>query len=819
LFNSVEYPIKNDFMKIYNKILFLSLIISLTVFAQQGQGNFAGGSIYGKVFDSSTKHTIEYANIVVFSLKDSSMVTGGVTSSEGIFNITLNRPGRFKVEIRFIGYDTETMEVTVNPSSPNVNLGDIQIHPSAINLNDVVVQGDRSPVTYEIDKKVISPDQMQTVISGNAADVLANVPSVQVDVEGNVSLRGSQNFTVLIDGRPSLMDAQDALQQISATSIERIEIITNPTAKYDADGTAGIINIIMKKNLGQELSGIFNANAGMYDTYGGNFLINYQDGIKVNVGLDYNQRHFPGDQTQSNIYYLEDETSTINSNGEIERGRTSFEGRAGIEFSLSDNDNLGFGLRGGKRKGGFNDSKYFTEFSSTDPIDFNYTGKSERSREGTYYSLNSNYTRTFSNSGHQLLAELLFSKQSSDELTTTSEFDDVGQISGKKTTENGPSTDFRGKLDYTLPFSEVSKFEAGYQGEIELSDESNDLFEYNPANNEYEIQPQFSNLTNYNESQHSLYSMYSDMLWVFNYQLGLRAEYTYRDIEVPSINQTFNIDRIDYFPSLHSSYKITPVSTLMASYSRRINRPGGWALEPFPTWVDANNVRIGNPDLLPEFINSLETGMQTIIGNVNLSTELYYRQTINKIEFVRTALEDNVTLTTFSNVGEDYSIGGEVMLIFDLFSFWNVNLMGNVYNYRVEGNIQGEPFSNESFNWQTRVNNTFKLWSATQIQFNLNYNSPTVTSQGRWEEFFSSDLSVRQEIIENILAVTLQVRDVFGTAKREYTSEGINLYNYNQFDMHTPALTLNLRYTFNNYKPKREGRGEDNGTFEGGEDF
>lgn len=807
------------YMNIFFRIICVCLVVVTQVIAQQGQGNFSGGSIFGKVFDSSTKHAIEYANIIIFSLRDSSMVTGGVTNSDGVFNITLNKPGKFKVEVRFIGYDTETIEVSVNPSSPNINLGDIFIHPTAINLSDVVVQGDRSPVTYEIDKKVINPDQMQTVISGNAADVLANVPSVQVDVEGNVSLRGSQNFTVLIDGRPSLMDAQDALQQISASSIQQIEIITNPTAKYDAEGTAGIINIIMKKNLGQELNGIFNANAGMYDTYGGNFLINYQDGFKANAGLDFNQRNFPGDQTQNNIYYLENGTSTINSIGEIERRRISFEGRAGIEFNLSDYDLLTFGVRGGKREGGFNSTDNFTEFASSDSADFHYKGINDRTREGTYYSLNSNYTRTFDLPGHQLIAEFLFSKQSSDELTTTAEFDNVNQLSGKKTTENGPSTDFRGKLDYTLPFSEVSKFEAGYQGEIELSDESNDLYEYNPSSNQYELQAQFSNLTKYNESQHSLYSMYSDMLWVLNYQLGLRAEYTYRNIEVPLMSQTFNIDQVDYFPSIHTSYKITPVSTIMASYSRRINRPGGWALEPFPTWVDANNVRVGNPSLLPEFIDSYETGLQSILGSVNLSIELYFRKTTNKIEWVRTAIEDNVTLTTFSNVGEDYSLGSEVMVIFDPFSFWNVNLMGNLYNYRVEGSILNEPFSNESFNWQTRMNNTFKLWSSTQVQFNLNYNSPTVSSQGRWEEFFSSDLSIRQEIISNILAITLQVRDVFGTAKREFSSEGTNLYNYNYFNMHTPALTLNLRYTFNNYKPKREGRGEDSGNFEGGEEF
>jgi hypothetical protein len=252
---------------------------------------------------------------------------------------------------------------------------------------------------------------------------------------------------------------------------------------------------------------------------------------------------------------------------------------------------------------------------------------------------------------------------------------------------------------------------------------------------------------------------------------------------------------IDYFPSLHASYKFSSLSTVMASYSRRINRPGGWELEPFPTWMDANNVRIGNPDLLPEFIDSYEAGVQTAVGNISVSTEAYFRMTTYKIEAVRTALEEDVTLTTFSN------------------------FMGNLYNYRIEGSILDEPFSNESFNWQTRMNNTFKLWSSTQIQFNTNYTSPTVTSQGKWEGSFSSDLSIRQELISNILAVTLQIRDLFGTAKREYTSKGTNLYNYNYFDMHTPALMFNLRYTFNNYKPKREGRGDEGNGLEGGEEL
>ncbi|MCW8806351.1 MAG: TonB-dependent receptor, partial [Ignavibacteriaceae bacterium] len=360
----------NFFIKIFFTISFAVLAI----FAQERQGNFPGGTITGKILDSSTKHSIEYANVIVFSIRDSSMITGGVTNNEGIFKLSISRPGKFRVEVRFIGYDTDTLEVSLKPGSLNVDLGEIFIHPSAINLSDVVVQGDRSPVTYEIDKKVINPDQMQTVISGNAADVLANVPSVQVDIEGNVSLRASQNFSVLIDGKPSLLDPQDALQQISASSIDKIELITNPTAKYDAEGTSGIINIILKKNLGHGWNGIVNGNAGMYDTYGGSVLFNYQDGFKLNFGLDYSQRHFPGDQTQNNIYFLQTDTSIINSAGEINRGRTAFEGRAGVEFSLSDNDQLNFGFRGGKRKGARTSNLNYLQSSTLDPTIFKYLG-------------------------------------------------------------------------------------------------------------------------------------------------------------------------------------------------------------------------------------------------------------------------------------------------------------------------------------------------------------------------------------------------------------------------------------------------------------
>jgi outer membrane receptor protein involved in Fe transport len=791
----------------------------MLLFPQGRGGNFAGGAITGKVFDSATSEPIEYVNIVIYSQRDSSLITGGVTNGKGIFNISMERPGRFYVEIKFIGYDIEIMEAEINRGSLIVDLGEIFIHPSAVNLSDVVVEGERVPITYHIDKKVVNPDQMLNVISGNATDILQNVPSVQVDIEGNVSLRGSQSFIVLIDGRPSVLDVQDALQQIAASSIDKIEIITNPSAKYDPEGTAGIINIIMKKSSGSGLSGIANANAGMYDSYGGDFLINYQSSsLKINLGFDYNQRTLPGNNVQNNSYFFAGNTSTVNSSGDINRERINYEGRGGIEFVLSPDDILSFGARLGRRERQNFYEKNFTESSTNDPEELNYFGLTDRSRSGNYYALNSNYTHTFGLKGHQLLGELFYSYGNSDEFTITSEFSEDLQLSGKKTTEFGPSKDFRGKLDYVLPFSEFSKFEAGYQGEVDISEETNELYEFNPDNGDYDFQPEYSNLNKYNRSEHALYSMYSNQLWKIQLQAGLRAEYTHRTIEVPTQNKSTNLDRIDYFPSIHSSYEITKGRTVMASYTRRIERPRGWALEPFDTWIDANNVRRGNPDLQPEFIDSYEAGIQTFFGKVSVSTEVYYRITYNKIERVQSAYDENITLTTFENVGTDYSLGAEAMLNFDPFNFWNVNLMGNFYNYHVEGVLYNNPFSQESFNWQSRFNNNFKIGKSTQIQFNLNYNSPTVSSQGRWEGYFRSDLSVRQEIIENVLAATLQIRDLFGSRKREFTSEGANLSSYNYYSFQSPVLMLNLRYTFNNFKQERK-RGEGEGGFQGGDDF
>lgn len=352
--------------KIRTMIMFF-LFATGYVLAQPGQSS--DNRISGTVFDSITGELIEYANIILLAVNDSSLVTGTVTDLYGEFNITNVRIGSYFLDVRFIGYEDKRFNIEIIDSKPEVNLGKISISPSAINLENVIVEGDRSPVTYHIDKKVVDVTKMQTVISGNAADVLENVPSVTVDIEGNVSLRGSTNFTVLIDGRPSVMNAQDALQQIPASSIEKIEIITNPSAKYDPDGTAGIINILLKKNENVGMSGILNTNVGLNDKYGADFLIeNRSETFTTNFGIDFNKRMFPGSSREQNRFIINNSTSFLNSSGTAEWGRLAYGLKGGIESNISATDYVGIGFRFGSRDGRRNSFLNYQQWSQADPL-------------------------------------------------------------------------------------------------------------------------------------------------------------------------------------------------------------------------------------------------------------------------------------------------------------------------------------------------------------------------------------------------------------------------------------------------------------------
>ncbi len=802
--------------------LLLIFVLAGMGFPQSHRGGMAGG-ISGRIYDSQQGAPIEYANIILYKQADSSQVTGTISDAGGNFHLDQLRPDVYYMEIYFIGYHTKIVhDITLRPPKMQLDLGKINIKQTALAGKAVVVEGEKAPITYKIDKKVIDVSQQHTAISGSAVDVLENVPSVSVDIEGNVSLRGSSNFRVLIDGRPTIMDAADALEQTPASTIDNIEIITNPSAKYDPEGTAGIINIILKKNQGQGRSGLVDLDAGVNNKYGGSILMETKDdNYSLTLGLDYGNRKYTGNDRDINRTTHDGVTSVITSTGASDHGRESGGFRGGLSIDLTPSNLLTLNARYGKGSHSGGSDQNFDQLPSPDAAHLLYTSANSSDRSGTHLSLNSTYLHRFARKGHELTGQLSFRQRTGDEASVDELFDaDNLLTSGRRSTESGPSKEIQAKLDYTLPLSETNKFEAGYSSELNRSNEDNGFWQYDTLLNDYRFYSQFSHNNDYTRDIHAAYALYAGEWNRIGYQAGLRGEYTYRRMQLVGENREFTIDRTDLFPTLHMSYQFTGGQQMMASYTRRIDRPRGYFLEPFETWEDAYNVRVGNPGLKPEYIDSWEMGYQTYFGRNVFSTEFYYRITNNKINRIRSVYDQNVTLHTIENVGKDYSFGSELMLNIDLTRKWNLNLMGNVYNYRVQGALYGDSFNRESFNWSTRFNNSYRLTGTTMIQLNGRYNSPTVSSQGRREGFFVTSLAVRQDLLNKQLSATLQVRDLFDTGRFEFTSEAADLYSYSYHTREAPIVMLNLRYNINNYKVKREdqNREQDNG-MEGQEDF
>lgn len=774
------------------------------------------GTISGRVLDSETRRSLEYTNIVLFS-EDSLQITGTVTHADGQFALRGLDPGSYFLEVMFLGYERRRIPLSLLPGG-DLELGDLLIEPSAVLLEGVTVESERPSLTYQIDKKVIDVSQMSASISGNAAEVLENIPSVSVDIEGNVALRGSSNFTVLIDGRPTIMDAQDVLQQIPASSIGRIEIITNPSVKYDPEGTAGIINIILAKQDESGLSGLVTANLGLREKYGGDALLEYTDpGFKALFGIDHNNRFFGGKEREVNSTAYQGTISHTRTDGDSRRGRIFWGLRGALEFTVSPRDFLTIGIRHGQRENAQSSALHHDQWSEPAMQHTLSTNTVHRSRKGWFNALTMNFLRKFNADGHEINANLQLGWDRSDEYTGSELHVGPDILSGRKTTEKGPEREFEGKIEYVLPLRQGQRFEAGYQGEAEYSSEATGLLEYDTVGGTYTQLPQFTKDVSYETNEHAVYSLYAGEIGAFGFQGGLRGEYTQRKIRLNQTGEGFGINRWDYFPTLHATYKFGSVHQILASYTRRIDRPGGWELEPFETWMDANNVRRGNPSLVPEYIDSYEFGFQTLVGGVLLTAELYNSVRHNKIEDVRTVYGENVTLRTPANVGTDYSFGTEFLANFDLVSGLNVNLVGNLYRYKIDGVVLDEPFSRSSVQWTARMNTTLKIGRSAQMSMNTRIESATVTSQGTRKGFASVDLALKQDLLQKQLSLILQVRNVLGSADREFShsGEGFSLYRYSERE--SPVVMLTVRYRLNDFR-RNGGEGESPGE-EGGEEF
>jgi len=814
-------------MKKYSSILsilnFLILLGSNVVFSQ---GYPRGGiqenipkeaKITGTIVDGTTKETIPFASVAVYRSKDSTLVTGVLSGSDGSFTIEKLPYGKFYIQVTFVGYKKHRVNnIMLTPNQQISALGNVNVNTSAVALKGVDVVGNLPPVTYQIDKKVVNIAQNITASGGTLADALQNAPSIQTDVQGNITVRGSSNFTVLVDGRPSPIAGSEALQQIPANLVENVEIITNPSAKFEAEGSAGIINIVMKKQKVQGESGMINLTAGTGNKYSGNLNLNYKTSkFNFTLGGDFTDNQSAIKNNMNNTDTLSSQLikyQSINGNGSFRRQGMGI--NAGIDYTINDNNSLTLtGSIGSRTFSRPMTSEYHDLYDNTLASisrDIYYLNSSSPEFKRNYSTLNLDYQLKLNSKGEKLSASVYLTGGPNNNVstlqvdTTTANWVSLGKAKiNQVSTQNSNETDLRFKADYELPISAKGKLESGYQGRF-----VNNNADYELTNSGVEDLSQRDKF-NFKDQIEAGYATLSNSMSLFDYQLGLRAEYEDRVLTQETQNQVNRVNRIDFFPTIHLTKQLPWDLQLMASYTRRINRPQQQNINPFVVRLDPQTIRQGNPGLLPEFANSYELNLEKKLNKSSfVSVEGFLRQTSNLMQQISLFNPTTqITTNTSANIDHDRSMGTELMVYLEPVKWFSLNTSFNIFNYHMFG-TPIPSVANSVNTWNVHVSPTFHLNKETSVQANYTYNAPTITAQGTRSGFYSSTLAIKHNLLKDKASLTLQARNPIGVTSTITTTESAHQYKYSDFQRESQVFLLTFSYRINNYKAKQNKRNE-----------
>lgn len=756
--------------------LFL-LFTWLNGMAQRPEGGGGGGSISGVVRSSLDNAPIEFATVTVFSLQDSSMVTGGISDLEGKFKLEPVRFGGYFVEISFIGFEKKTLSaVRINPrDGTHAKLGVIELSPMIEALEAAEVVGKKQFMELMMDKRIYNVSENLGVTGGSAADVLETLPSIEVDADGTVSLRGSENVNILIDGKPSALagDLETILEQIPASSIEKIEVITNPSARYDADGTTGIINIVLKKSKLSGFQGNVSASASFGNQYNGSMALNYRT-AKVNVFANYGYRYsdlYRRNTTDRTTFRPEDDL-ILEQTEEGMRLRESHNIKAGAEFFITENSefNVSSTVSLGRNQSEENliNDQFFT---SGAPLRF-YEREGIETGDNSGFDLTAGWrTEIDGDPNHLLTADVQFGQSYREQFNTIVNRDlaPSGEpLNGVEELERNEiprfNETFNIQTDYVRPLLDgKGKFETGFKSTTrtiengffgeQLDSDADEFFPQTNRNNDF----------NFTESVNALYASYGQQIDRFSFQGGLRAEQVYSRSELVTTGEVFRNDYFSLFPSAFVTYSLNDKSDVNVSYSRRINRPSAWQLNPFPSFRDELNIFRGNPFLLPEYINAMEAAYSLRGKRTVWMVSIYMQDASDVARRFSRVDENGVTNGTWENLDRMQSYGLELVANTELTKWWSFNLSGNAYRRDNNGSNLQAGLSNTAYSWSMRGMSTMKFGKGWNIQLSGFYRAPEEFVQGRFSGFWYTDVAVRKSVLDNRGSITVNLRDVFDT--------------------------------------------------------
>ena len=794
-------------------VLLILLLISQNIYGQSG-GSFL---IKGRVLDAKSGAPLSYTTISLHRTSDSSLVTGNISDDAGRFEITAPA-GNFYAQVQFVSYANKIIpNITLNQSNASVNLGDILLSEDAETLSEVVVSGEREQMELNLDKRVFNVSSDITNIGRNAAEILDNVPSVTVDVDGNVSLRGSSSVRILVDGKPSGLvglSSPDALRMLQGDLIERIEVVTNPSARYEAEGMAGIINIILKKDKRNGLNGSFSVNLGYPEEYGVSANVNVRrKWVNIFSSYGFNHRNSPGSGSTFRENYVTGTTS--NSERDRVRGGLSHNFRLGADFSLSDNSSLtASGFYRFSDQNSTSDVGY-TSFNQNNEVIERTLRTEEEVEDDSNMEFELNFTKSFNRERQKLTAAAQFRKGEETENADITEREYVGAefVPGtlQSTLNKEENTDILLQADYIHPIGADGQFEVGYKSTFrEINTQ------YDASQNEggvWESLPDFSNHFIYNENIHSIYAIVGNKVDRFSYQVGARAELSDVTTELRLENDVNARSYFDLFPSAHLTYELQNENSIQASYSRRLNRPRFWNLVPSPSLGDAKNIRLGNPNLDPDYTNSYEIGYLKNWVMSSLYAGAYYRRTNGTVEWLR-RMEGDTVYTSPVNFGTMDAYGIEANVSKDLAEWWKVSLNGNFYRAITDGIGFDGPLKSDTYTFSGRLNSRMTLWKSVSYQTNLFYRAPEEGPQGKSKSFTSIDMALSKDILQGNGTLTFSVSDVLNTRKWRSETFADNFYENSESQWRSRQFRLTFSYRLNQRKGAQRDRGE---RIEGGE--
>ncbi|MBQ6253501.1 MAG: TonB-dependent receptor [Bacteroidales bacterium] len=782
--------------------LFLTTLLSLILSFPA-----ASYSIYGTVCDAADGAPIVAADVIVTDMDDK-VLAHGTSDSQGRFAVKDISKEEVLVLVKMMGYDTFVSERLRLDTSKPYDLGVVKLDRSAVGLQEATVTGEKNRIVYKLDRQQISSSSSVTASGGTAVDILSGLPSVLVDSDGNLSFRGSTRFLVYVDGKPSPLEGTSALQQIPAASVEDIEIITTPSARYKTDGDAGIINITTRKSLSDQWSGLLTVTGSTLGTWGFDGTLNYRNGRnnwyaggtlqEIKGRSDFKQ--------EKNTEVLGIETTSLSEGDRWSRNGT-YVGRAGWQYSDGRRHNLSLDAQAGKTdywRGG--DMRY----------DETRVYAAEGGREKALYDSHDRYNlmkKLFQvsldyvwrpNEKNEIALQNRFRYDGySIEYTESNMFDLSGnRYEGTRGYEEEHHWDCDGSLTYKLNYREGGDLEAGYQYTTYSEHGSYRIKYWDRDAGEFDWQEDLATPFYYRRQVHSLYAMVVERVGRLTFDAGVRGDRVLDLMDIEIVDASRDIKRFDLFPSAHFQYDAGGAGTFRAGYSYRTNRPGIWNLEPYITYEDYYTKKIGNPDILPEYAHSGEVGWNKSFSKGNsLSTTVYYRYRKDISDWIRTAYEPGVTLDQIVNAGNQAEAGLELAGVWHPARWWTSSAAGSVFDYRFTSR-NAACSDAEGFYYQANWINTFQASKSTRLQFDAYAVGPKILTQGREKAYAYFNLGIRKQALKDLLTISMVAHDVFHTARYFNTREAPGLLSRTTVRPKYPNIVVSLTWNFNSSSQK-----------------